>query len=388
MHHSKFFLAMGLVLALPNAHGVGLTPSKSDCVDILERWAADPSSVSQQLVDTCKDLLAADADVERAVGAESLAMVDPCAGPDAANSVYCWGPWSNLAPAAGGVAPVQLAAIEEPTVDPEFAQEFDRTVIEEEEPVPPVPEPPLPLGSCQPGSPCGFATVVAGVTGQGDSEDTAIERFDMAQDGSEFTVDPGGENEIASVKGMETNFTTRPDEYENMLATGISGDERSLLLARVIRNGDRIEKAADFWGDGNAVTRDANSGFFAWGIASSQATLDALNNTGGGVSVAFSGPMSVNNSTNASMVINFGTQPTWTGNWTNPGYAFGAGGSVRGVDLISDSAQFTSNVQADTSVVQGVLLGEQGAQAIAHIVDVELNGIGRIKDVGLLQQAP
>ncbi len=87
------------------------------------------------------------------------------------------------------------------------------------------------------------------------------------------------------------------------------------------------------------------------------------------------------------MTVDFGTNPTWTGTWTNPGYSFGAGGTVSGADLISQPDQFTDNVVADQSFVQGVLLGEPGgARGIAHIIDVTLEGQDRIKDVGLLRE--
>jgi hypothetical protein len=86
------------------------------------------------------------------------------------------------------------------------------------------------------------------------------------------------------------------------------------------------------------------------------------------------------------MTVDFGTNPTWTGNWTNPAYSFGAGGVVTGADLISLPEQFTENVVAEQSFVQGVLLGEPGgARGIAHIIDVTLSDQGRIKDVGLLR---
>jgi len=102
--------------------------------------------------------------------------------------------------------------------------------------------------------------------------------------------------------------------------------------------------------------------------------------------VSYSGAMSVNNSTNAAMTVNFGSQPNWTGNWTNPAWSFDAGGSVTGVNLMSDPAQFTSNVQSG-SFVQGALVGEPGGQGITHIIDVRLSGgPGHIKDVGLLRE--
>src|SRR5690606_28952577 len=100
--------------------------------------------------------------------------------------------------------------------------------------MPEVPE--LPQGSCAPGTPCGFATVVDGVTSSDDAEDTIFARFFMTPSGSSFGVDPeDGSPDISSVGGMDTTITDRPDDYENLRASGRSGDEQSRLVARIIR---------------------------------------------------------------------------------------------------------------------------------------------------------
>lgn len=362
-----------------------------ECAGILERWANDPKSVPKRLVDQCKDQLAA---VAPAAAPEEpmAAAIDPCAGPNAGASVLCWGPWAGLEPSAA--APVPGAPDTNPVTGleprPETAEIFQPEVEPDEVITPEPPFPPLPLGPCTPGAPCGFATLVDGRTSSADPADTSFHRFDLAPDGSQFTVDPGGEGEINSVTGMDTTYGSRPDEYENLVATGRSGDEQSRIGARVIRSDDGeggpgdIEVAADIWTHGNRATGKIQSGYFAWGNATSQAGLDSLR--GQGASVRFSGPMSVDNATVGSMTLNFGTQPAWSGNWVNPGYSFSAGGRMSGVDLVSDSDKFSANVLAD-SVVQGALLGEPGSQSIAHIIDVNLADKGRIKDVGLLREA-
>jgi hypothetical protein len=96
--------------------------------------------------------------------------------------------------------------------------------------------------------------------------------------------------------------------------------------------------------------------------------------------------MSVNNSTTGNLTVNFGGNPSWTGTWTNPAWSFGAGGAVSGPNLISLPDQFTSNVTGSGNFVQGAIVGEQGGpRGLAHIIDVTLEGQGRIKDVGLLR---
>lgn len=384
----KFLLTIIVVLLatggfpVGSVYGADLVQSERDCAEILEQWANDPDSVPRHLVDECKERMAAEDDVPTIVPfAGAQKATDPCAGPGAAGSVHCWGPWSALAPAASGVAPPDdLLPVDEYDVRPELAEQFGP------KPTPPEPpEPPDPiLGSCTPGASCGFATIVDGVSGQGPGEDTVIARFDLAGDGSQFTVAPGETGQIASVGGMTPAFIDRPDEFENMRSGGVDGDQASRLIARVIRdsNGD-IVASADTWAHGNTATGTANSGFFAWGVSMAQADLNALH--GNAVSAVFSGPMSVDNATTASITLNFGTNPTWTGGWANPGYSFDAGGVLTGVDLVSDPAQFSGNVGAD-SFVQGALLGDSSSKSIAHVIDVDIAGVGRIRDVGLLRE--
>lgn len=356
----------------------------AECTTILEHWVSDPKSVPRQVVEQCKQQLSAADTAPRpwpAPAAGPRHAVDPCAGPGAADSVMCWGPWTDLAPAAGDAPPSLPVVAEIPSHDPrpEDAEDYGPELT----PQSVVPE--LPLGSCAPGAPCGFATVVAGPTSNADAGDTRFASIALAADGSQFSIDPGKPGQIDSVTGMTSNYLERPDEFENLEARGRSGDEQSALVARVIRAPDdgELQVAADIWTHGNRANRTANSGYFAWGHTTSQAGLDAL--AGTGASVSFSGPMSVDNRTMGSMTLDFGAQAQWSGSWTNPGYSFTAAGPISGVDLVSDNTRFSANVLPG-SVVQGALLGEPGNQSIAHIVEVNLTGTGLVRDVGLLRQ--
>ena len=373
MHVARLALVLLITCGGWSVHAVTLVPAEQDCAKILERWAEDPDSVPQHLVDACKEQLGAAAPVA-AAEPPPADVPDPCTGPGADESVLCWGPWSALAPAAA--APVSALEVPDWPGDCESGNELDSRCVA-------LIELPPPIASCPPGTPCGFATLVDGVTSSADVEQTELVPFDMASDGTSFTVDPGGSRQIDSV-AMTTNIQPRPDGYENLRSTGVSGDEQSRLVARIVRDGaGQVELAADVWGHGNRTTGAANSGYFAWGVSTSQSGLSLLN--GNGLSVNFSGPMSVDNATTAAMTVNFGSQPTWNGTWTNPAWQFGAGGGVSGVDIISDPGQFTTNVQAG-SFVQGALLGEPGRQGIAHIIDVTLIDQRHIKDVGLLRE--
>jgi hypothetical protein len=358
-------------------------PSAADCVRILEAWALDPKGVALPAVAQCKAMAAALpqeplAPAEPPVPTVDLAALDPCSGAGAANNVLCWGPWVGFAPAAGA-PPVTVAGtdLRLPDRRPELADDLTPGV----DPAPPV----LPLGACAPGTPCGFATVVTGVTSSDVPEQTEFARIDLAADGESFVIRRLDGSLIASVPAMGTVIIPRADGFDGLRATGRSGDEQSRLVARIVRGDDgEIILAADVWSHGNRTSGPVNSGYFAWGVATSQAGLDSLN--AGNVSATFTGPMSVNNATTATMTLNFGSQPNWTGSWVNPAYAFSAGGTIAGADLISVPGQFSANVVGSQNLVQGAVVGEAGNRGVAHLIDVTLAGQGLVRDVGLLRE--
>jgi hypothetical protein len=70
-----------------------------------ERWATDPKAAPKQVINDCKDQLARASALPVAAAPVQMAAVDPCAGPGAADSVLCWGPWASVAPAAAGFTP-------------------------------------------------------------------------------------------------------------------------------------------------------------------------------------------------------------------------------------------------------------------------------------------
>jgi len=365
-------LALALIAGIvgTTAQAAGHLQSNLNCAQILESWAVDPDSVPKDRVDECKGIKGAAAAVPVVVpfsGGAAETAADPCSGPNAAGSVHCWGPWSALAPAAGGqFEPPVLQPVEEYDIRPELAERYGPDVF-----------------VCPPGLPCGYATVVDGVSSDAPADQTTFAGFELASDGSAFIVLPADSGEIASVTNMSQKFIDRPDDYENMRSQGTDGDERSRVVARVRRNADgEITEAADIWVTGNSATRVAQSGYFAWGYTTSVADLEFLR--GAGASAVFSGPMSVDNATLATVTVNFGSDTSWAGAWTNPAYSFDAGGAFVGADMISDAGKFSANVGPD-SFVRGALLGQRDDMSIAHIIDVDLAGVGRIKDVGLLR---
>ena len=146
--------ASPLVAGAAEATGAGTVQSDADCAALLERWATDPKAAPKAVINACKDQLAQAAALPVAAPAQ-IAATDPCTGPGAADSVLCWGPWASVAPAAG--------FRDDPAQPPIPDREICDARTEQCQPLlaaNPPPEPPL--GSCAPGTPCGFATVVTG----------------------------------------------------------------------------------------------------------------------------------------------------------------------------------------------------------------------------------
>lgn len=380
MKLATLFLPLSLLFMATFANAASIALTEEDCIEILERYAADPESVPQHLLDACKEMLGA---IAPGAGDAQKPTADPCADPATANSVQCWGPWAALAPAAAGFKPTDLAAIDEFDTRPELAEEFTTQFQ--------IPD--LPLGECAAGAGCGFATLAPGLVAQPDNTSASkIVPFSLAADGSRFDLNPGDVVEdalqLTSLDGMQS------PGFGNSRFRGESGDTGSTIIANVSNaaNGE-LSAASGLWRHGSLTNQNdsnTNAGVFAWGIASSQNTLDLLNNGGQGKSVNFAGFMSGDTRTSASMVVNFGTQPNWTGSWQNadPRFSFDARGSVSGVNLISTG--FSDNVAPDpaNSYVQGILLGEEGSQSVAHAINITLKDGGVVKDVGTLRQLP
>jgi hypothetical protein len=232
----------------------------------------------------------------------------------------------------------------------------------------------------------------------GDPEETGLARFELAEDGSSFSVDNATVAAIVaaleapvieSVTGMDAEFTPRgEDDFENMRSRGQDGVRGSQLIARVTRRLDgTIENAADIWAHNDSPSEVNSgvfaSGMFAWGTTITQSDLDALNNVGGMLS--FTGVMSVDNATVAAINVDMGPDASWNGTWTNPSYDFSAGGGFLDANFVSSADQFSDNVQS--GFVQGVLQGPLGNNSIAHIIEVDLDEVGLVRDIGLLTQA-
>src|SRR5215475_7339824 len=86
-----------LLLALPGratwAGDIALTDE--DCIKLLERWAADPSSVPANLVEPCRHQVENIGTPQVDVPARfDPKQNDPCSDPQGTIRVDCWGPWA------------------------------------------------------------------------------------------------------------------------------------------------------------------------------------------------------------------------------------------------------------------------------------------------------
>ncbi|MGI9293282.1 MAG: hypothetical protein ACR2PS_04810 [Pseudomonadales bacterium] len=377
MKLARLFLPLSLLFMATYANAASVALTEEDCLEILERYAADPESVPQHLLDACKEMLGA---IAPGAGDAQKPTADPCADPATANSVQCWGPWAALAPAAAGFKPTELAAVKEFDTRPELAEAFTTQFQ----------LPDLPLGECAAGAACGFATLAPGLVAQpADTAASNIVPFSIAAGGGNFQLNPGdvvtGVQGVTSLDGLQSPGFAGPSRFQ-----GANGDTGSLIIANVNSdaNGELID-AMGLWRHGSLTNQnDSNTsaGVFAWGIASSQDVLDRLN-AGNNITATFSGNMASDTRTSATMTINFGTQPNWSGNWQNAerGFNFDARGGISGANLISTG--FSSDVIDDgSSYVQGILQGEEGNQSVAHAININLTNGGIIKDVGTLRQ--
>lgn len=370
------------------AMATGLAATKRDCAEIMEQWANNPDSVPAHLVQGCQDMLAAAAGTPTPAPAD-----DPCSDTAAASSVRCWGPWAALAPAAGVIHNPHF-------VDPD-SYEWDQERMVLTDPMNPTspmgpmgpmtPEGPMnpesPMGNCAAGAACGFALLDPGFCSE--AEDHVIGHFELETDGSGFVFNRGEATEIASLDNLQPSSYNGYPGFERSDGTVESGFAGNFGYA----NDGSINSASGDWGHGttgfiqlgaNHTDRPADGGFYVWGVASTQATLDSLNVSN--ATVNFSGTLLRNTTTQVNMTVNFGSNTNWTGSWDsiNNSEDFTAGGNVLGANLISDSSQFSANVDAGQSAIEGLLVGDGASQSLIHAIEIVLQDGTVIKDVGQL----
>lgn len=367
--------ALAIFLISPASAQNDAPISDQDCQAILENYAASPKAVAPDVVKACQEIVA------MAPAAGAPAAADPCVGADAGNSVYCWGDWAALAPAAAGGGAGSDSIYEhdftqeelglEPLLDPSFLV-------------------------CAPGSQCGFSAFVEGFAPP-TSDNATLVRFELPNDdGTSFINDPGGAETGTQITSqpLDPNFSPIGAGLNSMFAVTFSPTGFSLVNARVSCDpctdggGGTIIYAADTWQNQDDQGNFTN-GVFGWGRAATQANLDSL--SAGNATLNFSGLMSLNSAINADLTLTFGNGSGWSGQWSDGGQIdFDAGGAISGASFVSDPGQFSGNVTNanNGALVQGALVGIVGDQAVVHGIDVNLAGVGNVRDVGILREAP
>ncbi|MFN2309264.1 MAG: hypothetical protein ABR553_05945 [Gammaproteobacteria bacterium] len=244
---------------------------------------------------------------------------------DEEDSVYRWGRWEVLAPAAGveeviAFAPAGIndlgrceagANCPEPTPEPTPGSTPGPT----SGPTPP----PVTEMSCEAGQPCGFARVGGFV--ENEEEPGTVEDFELVLD-----------EETGSLRYRVAPGTSREND---------SGDQAAIIGERlVVTTDDRraLRGAIQRLGEGGDPVlvqgpwQHGDRGEFVWGVA---ATIDQMNALIGGLGseriATYSG--ATFNGGSVSMSVDFNNS-TWSGDF-NGRFAFSASGEVVGSGFVS-----------------------------------------------------
>lgn len=318
-------------------------------------------------------------------------------GHDDDDSVYSWGRWETLSPAAGGN--IEPPAVESETGASLTTDDYQRSVsqvssssqssdtgpvttpvtddtpTEPQEPQivePPVEPPPVSLfGNCVAGEACGFAT-----------------RNLVEVEGDQPTT---GEGSALNTISLSTPDNSDSDAYQFVLNEGEADQVDSAVMDDYTGNRSRLATDADetsglalnryndpakgFWNNSSEEFGD-ETGYLAWGTAVPQGLLDQLNLNG--VTASFRGTME-SGLTNVDMTVNFGPAANWSADWTGS-YNFSASGDVTGPNLVA------TDIQNATGEVGGFLAGT-GTVDMTAIVGVDVvTDEGQYTDVGVLDR--
>ncbi|MGI9291204.1 MAG: hypothetical protein ACR2QG_08000 [Gammaproteobacteria bacterium] len=354
--------------------------SDQDCQSILEAYAVAPKTVAPDVVRACEEILAANP----ALNATASAV--DCTQPGSGSSVQCWGPWASLAPAAAGIVPGSDSIIE-----PDERDLLDGPLLADGGGPGPGPDPDIPVGACAAGqASCGYSATVAGIAPPTGATAT-IQSFDLATDGTSFTVDADG-TPINSLQLSPVYVLNPATGLYNTVANSIGpGGQFSGQAARSLCDGpcvtggpNEVLISADIWQNIDAGG-NATNGVYGWGRAISQVELDDFINNN--IVLDFAGPMSLDNNINAQLSLDYGSL-TWDGSFTNTLTASDLfsinDGSISGPNFLATPDSFSAEViNPASAITQGTVVGQDPDLAALIVVDVELQG-GAYKDVGAL----
>lgn len=302
---------------------------------------------------------------------------------DEEDSVYQWGRWEVLAPAAGNQpAPVIPRQLSQLTTN-DYEKDYTPIAPDEPDPLPIIDDEEeivLPDPSCEAGASCGFATRNFGAE-PGNGAEARFNTFATAggDGGMTYVLNEGETGQLNSenmdnIKVEYPVYDPSRDTYYTILRSrdGVRGAPRSTYTAKDYAPYpmSEVSQAGDWFfrtGDGEGM----ESGFFAWGDALPQDVLDELN--AGSVLAEFSGPMA-SGLTDVNLAVQFGSDAFWEGAWSGA-HNFQAAGNVVGPSLVQ-----TSITNAE-GLVEGFVAGNaEDMRAVMKVDVITDNGV--YKDVG------
>lgn len=298
------------------------------------------------------------------------------------DSVYRWGRWAVLAPAAGTEDLLAFA--------PAGSNDLDRCEAAANCPEPqaeaepgPTPEPVVQV-PCAAGAACGFTRIDRrNPDGSTDDSTTGLFALELQADGEGggtvgFRVNPGEPGEIAS---GDLPATIGPTRFRS---TDL--DDPSQAGGRIVAGETDIVEG--FW---RQITGSALDGEFRVGTAATAGEMAALMDQldlGGAVVGVYEGSTasSMRGATDVRMTMNFGTSE-WTGQFTGSQVQFDAGGQIQDSGFVSDAARFSSNIA--TGTVQGAFVNA-GHNAIGAFEVTDTAGIhdADVFNAGLQPMSP
>lgn len=286
------------------------------------------------------------------------------------DSVYRWGRWAVLAPAAGGEELIAFAPAGGTDLGRCEAGANCPDPQAESKPEPdPTPDPVVKV-PCAAGAACGFTRIDRHAGGS--ARESTTGRFAL-------TLDPGGEG------GGTANFRANPGEPDEIAsgdlpadvgATGFrstDGADPSLIAGRIVAGETDVMEG--LWRQIAADGSYALSGEFEAGIAATESEMAALMSQldlGGAVVGVYEGPTAnLRGATDVRLTMDFGAG-AWSGQFTGSQVQFGAGGQIAGSGFVSDPGRFSDNIA--TGTVEGAFVNA-GRNAIGAFEVTDRAGI-------------
>lgn len=301
------------------------------------------------------------------------------------DSVYRWGRWAVLAPAAGVEEVIAFA--------PAGTDELGRCESDANCPSIIVVEP-VAVSPCEAGAPCGFARIDYRTRGSSQAFDRYVGLIDLSLvDGSDTEDESSVGYIIAGPsapngEAVNLNSGTLPVlvNYNDFRST--ARDTPATISGRFIRNdaGD-VAVVQGPWRQIGPEGAYAHSGEYVWGITATAGQMSALfdklgGGLGGDILAAYTGPTATGGLINLD--FNF-SQSTWSGTIQGTVLDFNAGGTIVNSGFVSNPGQFSSN--DGSNIASGDLQGGFVNAGNNAIGGYEVSTTGGLRDADVFNAA-